>query len=551
MERVRTDPQDTLAWLKEKGQFLAWGIALVLATFYWCRFRGPGWTGKLLLAFALIALALAIGAVFLKPIRGWLREHSPFLAWGMALVLGSFYWCRSVGPGDHEKMRLVLALMALAFAVGVILLPTGSLGWLKKNGQFVSWIVVLVPGSYYWCRFVGQGDNEKMRLVLALIALAFAVGAIFGFLFTSYGEDEKTTIGKVRDWLIGGIVGLGLSQAIEQGGTLKKILQKFQFSQSDNDFALVIGTAVAYVTLGFFFMFFQRELILNVELASRRAERGRIDGTHQAGLVIQRTLAVLPASLLSGVDDIEQISQLAPDEAAHLREILYAPDVETFLSQAAAASRDGLTLDWDIISKAAYIHYYRTYFEKEDKAAQIQRAMEWLLKALLITPLHADFTMKYADMLMSDSEKDYLGAATILERLAQRQNSPLLVRQWLGYVLLFIPERVEEAIHYSDWFHKEFPDDPGSLFNMACGYGQLYCRSKRLGHPDEKLRTEALADLRASLRIAPGYVDKAADALTKPGEDFECFAEDLGFVELINEVKRKPAAGDAGEKKDS
>jgi len=422
------------------------------------------------------------------------------------------------------------------------------LEWLKNNVTFLLWIVVLVPGSIYWCRFMGQGDPAKMRLVLALLSCSFAVGAALGFLFTSYGE-EQSTIGKVRDWLIGIIAGLGLAQAIEQGGTLKKILQKFQFSQSDNDFALVMGTAIAYAALGFFFMFFQRELILNVALASKRAERGRLDGTGQAGLVVIRTLSVLPASVLAGVDDIDQISKVAPDEATRLRESLYSTEVETFLSQAAAALRDGAGLDWDVIRNVAYIHYYRTYFEPRDKKpAQIQHAMDWLLRALTINPLHADLTMKYADMLISD--KEYAEAEAVLQRLSLRADAPFLVKQWLGFVLLFLPQKVNEAIKCSESFHEQFPDDADPLFNAACGYAQLYCKDLQSGKPPDKNsenRKNALSRLREALNLDPSYVDTVASRWTENGEDFACFKSDEDFIKLVEEFKqRAPKPADAG-----
>ena len=58
--------------------------------------------------------------------------------------------------------------------------------------------------------------------------------------------------------------------------------------------------AVLYAGLGFFFMFIERELILNVWLAQSRAERGRLEGTQEVGHVTLRLLQALPASVLSG-----------------------------------------------------------------------------------------------------------------------------------------------------------------------------------------------------------------------------------------------------------
>ena len=196
------------------------------------------------------------------------------------------------------------------------------------------------------------------------------VGCLIAFLFTSYGE-ETGTIGKIRDWLIGGITGLTVAKA----GSIKSLLITFAAGPTPNEFALTVTSSIVFATLGFFFMFFQRELILNVLLAERRAERGQIDGTRQVGQVIKSFLLKLPASILSGVDDIAEISVVNPQEADRLRDILYSDDVKAFLERCEAAISEGDALEWDVVSKAEYIHRYRTYFEK-DKTSQAKRAIE-------------------------------------------------------------------------------------------------------------------------------------------------------------------------------
>jgi hypothetical protein len=138
-----------------------------------------------------------------------------------------------------------------------------------------------------------------------------------GFLFTSYGE-ESSTVGKIRDWIIGGISGVTFAQIIDRESALKRVLSSFTMGGA-NDSALVVGAAVTYSVLGFFFMFLQRELILNVVLAKSREERGMVDGTQQAGIVMQRFLVALPPSIMSGADDIDEILQFRKKEAENLR----------------------------------------------------------------------------------------------------------------------------------------------------------------------------------------------------------------------------------------
>src|SRR4029077_1104600 len=121
----------------------------------------------------------------------------------------------------------------------------------------------------------------------------------------------------------------------------------------------------------------------------------------------------------------------------------------------------------------AYIQYYRTYFEKDDKAGQAKRAIDWITRALFMNPQHADLTMKYADMLAT--QEDYEGAASVLEKLVLQPDAPVVVRQWLGYYLLYVPARLGDAIKYSDQYYRLMKGND-ALFNMACAYAQAYCR---------------------------------------------------------------------------
>jgi hypothetical protein len=48
------------------------------------------------------------------------------------------------------------------------------------------------------------------------------VGCLAGFLLTSYGQQEAA-VGKVRDWLVGGLTGLTIAEA----SLIKNLLRKF------------------------------------------------------------------------------------------------------------------------------------------------------------------------------------------------------------------------------------------------------------------------------------------------------------------------------------
>ena len=404
---------------------------------------------------------------------------------------------------------------------------------LTKTTAF--WVFLVLPASLWWWWRVAMGNNLRCILLIAVALAAFMIGCLIGFLFSSYGE-ELSTIGKIRDWLIGGLSGLTVAEAIHQGGFVKTILLKFAINQSDMEFSLVISMAVVYWSLGFLFMFFQRELILNVVLAKSRAARGQLDGTKQTGLAIQKLLAQLSPGVLSGTTDISE-TKVSKKELDDLKTALYSEDVTTFLKQADEALRYGMVLDWDTVSKVANVHYYRSYFETEEqKPLEVKRALDWIRRALAINPLHADLTMKYADMLGFDNQVD--AAVAVLETLSVRPESPAVVKQWLGYYLRSNPARLDDSIKYSKQFLSMFPNDDAALAVLAYAYGVKYSLELRaLGKTSEPAspnRAAAFQYLEAVLRLYPEFKSTVADKWIKERKGFECLADDPDFKKIVS-----------------
>lgn len=369
------------------------------------------------------------------------------------------------------------------------------------------------------------------------------MGCLVGFLFTSYGE---ATVGKVRDWLIGGLTGVTIAEA----SRIKFLLLTFAPGPGPTEFAVVVGTAIVYSILGFFFMFFQRELILNVLLAESRAVRVKLEGTGQAGKVTLRMSVALPPSILSGVDNVDDSARFQKHEAERLRTLLYSQDVQGFLDASEEALNSGKPLDWDVVSKVANLHYYRTYFEKDDKKyIQASFANAWIIRALNMNPLHVDLTVKYADTLsMMDR---YEEAVAVLERLEQTPDAPAYVKQWLGYFLLFTDDRLTDSIKYSEAYHRLFPNESDAVFNVACAYAQMYCDELRdLGQKQDlnsKNRRLALDKLKEALRSQPNYAETVSKNWTGPDESFHCFLHDAEFRSLVR-LPAEPSTGTTAEK---
>ena len=412
---------------------------------------------------------------------------------------------------------------------------------IPKTSLFLA--VVVAPTSIWWWYFAGNNSKMDIYLLVAVSLACFMAGTLVGFVFTSYGE-EAGTVGKVRDWLIGGITALTAVQAGQGGGVFKTFLLKFTTDENDsNQFGLVLSMAIVYFTLGFLFMFRWRELSWNVQLAKARAERGMLDGSRQTTAAVQKLIVQLPHDVLTGVQDISQ-TDVSNKEQEDLKNALYQDDVNTFLKQADEALKSGLALGWEDIYKVANIHYYRAYFETKDQhSVQVKRALQWISRALALNPLHADLTMKYADMLGDDGQK--AAAVSVLENLVVRPEAPAVAFEWLGYYLRSVPSRLDDSIRYSQKFLALFPEDNDTKFNLAYAYGAKYCQElKKPGatNTDFSNRDSALKLLREALAEYPQFKEKVTKDWIEEKKGFECMSGDSEFIKLTEDPAKPNSA---------
>jgi tetratricopeptide (TPR) repeat protein len=430
-------------------------------------------------------------------------------------------------------VAVVLALVLVAFAVRKSAKERTDLG-------STFWSLIALAASVIWWALAGEGHWQRTVLLVWLSLASFMVGCLVGFLFSSFGE-EVNTFGKVRDWLVGAITAVTFVKA----QNVFKVLSYFADGSSGIGLPTSISASVLYVGLGFFFMFLQRELILNVLLARSRLERGRVEGTVEAGQVAQNFLATVPTSILTGVENIEKSSRFAGTEAERLRTLLFSSDVEGFLKAADTAAAAG-TLVWDVTSKAAYLHYYRIYFKTDgERRAQAELAHDWIQRALLVNPLHADLTVKQADVLAT--LRRYEEAVGLLEGLRRRPDAPAFVKQWLGYMYLYV-DRLDDSLKMSEEYRQAFPDDNDSLFNIACAHAQRYCTLKQTGTDATamlKSHDEALSTLEEALRREPTYATTVGTEWVKPGESFPCFKDDPRFLQIVADATALAGAAPA------
>jgi len=389
-----------------------------------------------------------------------------------------------------------------------------------------SWIIIAVVSMAWWV-IAGKGSLDRSVLLAWLSLASFVAGSLIGFLFSSYGE-ESNTVGKIRDWLVGGLTALTVANAT----MIKNVVKYFALNPENNiEFAFTIGAAIVYSGLGFYFMFFQRELILNVLLARSRAERERVGGTQEAGEVVRKLLIRLPANLVSGSVEISEIPSVN-EKNKDLKELLYSENVETFLKDAEQALGTD-SVDWDVVSKAAYLTFYRVFFNKEDRKTAINLALRWIVRALNINPLHIDLTMKYA-YLIGNAEPQ--SAVAILERLSNQPMAPMIIKQWLGSMLRSLPDRLDEAIAVSAEYHKLFPEESDTFFNIANAYGQKYRKQLQEKNtttlPESNNRQSVLSNLREGLAKQPELLEVVRN-WTEPGRAFDVLLHDKEFRVLV------------------
>ncbi len=389
------------------------------------------------------------------------------------------------------------------------------------------WLVGVV--LLCWLGWIGCHRLWRPVLLAALAASSLLIGALIGFIFTSY-SDEASTIGKVRDWIVGALAGVTLIKF----QSLKAVILVFAFTNTAADFALALATSVVFACLGFFFMFFGRELIINIPLAVARRKRTEIENTREAGAVTLKLISAIPSSILVGLNDADDLKNRA-GENAKLSADLDSANVKTFLTQSQDALDAGAPLDWDIVSKVAYLQYYRAYFaEPAAKGAQQQCAYDWILRALVINPEHVDLTVKRADILALMER--WSECVLILQALAERPECPFFVLQWLGYYLLYLPGRESEAIQASQKYLTLFPDSNEARRNLASSYAQRACRassSKGTVDTTSDDYRNALANVEIALQGNPDYRKVMQTDWIQPGGCFSCFAKDSGYLKLV------------------
>jgi tetratricopeptide (TPR) repeat protein len=404
------------------------------------------------------------------------------------------------------------------------------------SGKFLFWGISTFAAlaSATWCLILGAWDPERVSLILATCSAAFLTGSVIGFVLSIFG-DETEPFGKLRDALVAlasGIAGASLARVNEIGSKIGEVALFGHNTQQGQWFSALFVTT--YTIMGFYFMYLLRKLILNPALAKAKIILDRIQTSGRIGKVATDLAKNLPRNVLMGRISIPEEEEEWDEEEKQLRLELASPIVESFLSDCEGYLAEHSDLSPDEVAKAAVLYYYRAYLMETDHKKQQEKAIEWINLALNRDPLNLEFQIKLADVFGMQGRYDE--AVSIFERLVRDDESPQYVQQWLGYFLLFIDGREEDAIKHSKAFHEKFPSESYGLFNAACGYAQLYeqeLRAKGIkAYIDSENRKECLRNLETAIRIEPELREKARRE-SKPKEWFEVLEKDDDFLKLV------------------
>jgi hypothetical protein len=396
----------------------------------------------------------------------------------------------------YEVIRFALGLSALG------LLAWTVWGRARSQRDFFPLAAVL---SVLWWMQAGRGDLESEGKFVAASLAAFAIGTVFGFVFSST-MGESDSVGKVRDWLVGGIAALTVAQVASGGHTVKQVLGLFVPQGRPDDLAIVAGMAVVYSVTGFFLMFFNRELILNLLLVKGRvAARDAFErSAAAAGKKIVEAFGEAPGGLSWQTTAQQQPLELDPEVRGYVRE------VETRL-------RNGEKVDLDDIKKAAVVL---------SLGGENVRATKFLKLASQRNPEDEDLVMMLAKALAELGERDQ-AIAQLLE-FKKRNPKAGRIDKILGFYYLWSPDKLKESIEFTSSYLEEVaPQDDGAVFNLACAYAQLYAQSN-----NKKDRDNALDKLKQAVSLNKVWKERAVE-LTGIDGDFVSLKDDPEFNVIV------------------
>jgi|CXWL01.1.fsa_nt_gi tetratricopeptide (TPR) repeat protein len=378
-----------------------------------------------------------------------------------------------------------------------------------------AWAAVILALSLLFWVALGQHTGTPAVEFAAMSLAAFSLGSVLGFVFSSY-EEEASSIGRVREWLLGGLGTLALADTF--AGTGKVLLAISAFTPRTSlacPQELSTSVFVTYFVVGFFSLFVLRKLEWNLKFTGG-------DCLRQVETAL-RDFDMLKALQIEG----------KPPELSDRQKQAF----DEFIRVTEDAIRKQALLPKEVPPKLARAYLYLGRFKE---------AAELLEGEMALSPSR-DAAVKLAQALIG-LKKPIQAGAVLLHYNGVDPNSTRVWRS-LGYVLLWDEAKLDEAIAFGQKYGARYPGDGGALLNIACAFGQKYAlaRRRRRLNPDAEASQVPTSDEASFRESALGYLDQAIDAdpsmrdvarnLVAEGDDFASLKDDVDFQKLVGPSK--------------
>jgi tetratricopeptide (TPR) repeat protein len=378
-------------------------------------------------------------------------------------------------------------------------------------------VVVTIVGALAAASYARrQGTPTGTLGTLALLGgAALVLGTLVGFLFgiprTLQGDvadktkrtyQVNTNLEQISDWLTKIIVGLTLVNLREIPGQIMTMNEYFApaLGGGRSAEALAGGAAVYFSVTGFFWGYLGTRLYL----------AGAIPWADDAGNIS----AVLDAARAAAESTGSQ-EPVAPNAAPQPATTEAPAELKRVVRAADATRPDPSAVPRDDARTIA-LSYYAT--------GRFKDAIPYFDAANTDPAADPQFTLHHA-VALGESEQ-YRRAVDLLELLARQRKGVPNVYQLLGYYMLWLPDRLKDALRYNQEYLNAIPDvDAAAYFNSACAHADLYAQ---LRTTDERAAAvhhdQALSDLRRAIAIDQRYRDRAYE-LRRRRENFTSLTE--------------------------
>lgn len=370
------------------------------------------------------------------------------------------------------------------------------------NGWLGFWLNIgfLIALLVYFALFAHMFRSHGQPLYVLIVATAaLNVGAVLGFLYSTFGEEDER-FSKVFVAVNGVLSGATLTDLLQKDHSMIfKCLEHLTVScgLEEKYAGIVFMVIVTCVPIGFFGLYFNRKLFLNPQI-------------NLASKMIQNANEVLNQKPLEIVTDPDMEKPTADPEVKAAAKVI-------------TENKDAIKSD----SAGVLANLGRSFYE----LGQYAEAIAPLEKALKIRPNQPETLLAVASAMVNSGKQ--LDAIGILEKLTSLSSGPTRAWKLLGYSYLYYPddkpdkrEKLEESIEASSKYIAFQPDDYGAKLNLACAYGQL-------GPEYADAKTEVIALTKELLANVPGVKQRIKD-LTLPGQDFAQWTGVKEFMDLIN-----------------